>query len=171
MYELERRDGSFHLKIRAAHFLKRTSMPDGRCFDDVGAMFDARSGIIHRRSEQPSAQERAVAFKRGFEQSRRSLFKLLKDGALAGWNELVMRETYSSRDRSRDGGGTTIPGYCNRNDQEVIRRTDMPGNDYNQRIYVLQCRRCRNRYSANGSDIWQRKCPKFGGGLSSLDYE
>ena len=171
MYELERRDGSFQLKTRAACFLERDIDARWQVFEDVGALFDARSAIIHRRSDQPTARTREAAFRRGFEQSRRSLFRLLEEGAPADWNALVVRETDCGRHSSGNGLGTTTPGYRNSNDQEVIGRTDLPGNDHNQRIYVLQCRCCRYRYGANGSDIWQRKCPKCGDGLPGLDYE
>jgi hypothetical protein len=63
--------------------------------------------------------------------------------------------------------GTTRIGYVNRNGQEVIRATNLPGNDYLQRIYVLRCG-CGHEYGANGSDIWQRKCPKHQGGKPGL---
>lgn len=39
--------------------------------------------------------------------------------------------------------GTTRIGNVNRNGHEVVRATDLPGNDYLQRIYVLRCLRCR----------------------------
>jgi rRNA maturation endonuclease Nob1 len=66
---------------------------------------------------------------------------------------------------------TTHPGYRNRNDQVVVRATDLPGNDHLQRIYVLRCNRCCVEYGANGSDIFQRRCPKCGGGRPGLKYK
>ena len=66
--------------------------------------------------------------------------------------------------RSRNTAGTTVPGYTNRNGQTVIRKTDLPGNDHNQRVYVLECGQCRHHYGANGSDIWERRCPQCDGG-------
>ena len=165
LYELERRGGSFQLKTRAAYFLESDIDARWQVFEDVDALFDARSGIIHRRSEQPSTRTRVAAFKSGFEQSRRSLFRLLEEGAPADWNELAKRETDSSHRGSGDGLGMTTPGYRNRNDQVVVERTDLPGNDHIQRIYVLDCRHCRHRYGSNGSDIWHRRCPKCGDGL------
>ena len=71
---------------------------------------------------------------------------------------------------AKTGAGTTIRGYQNRNGQVVVRRTDVPGNDHNQRIYVLHCNGCGHQYGANGSDIWQRKCPKCSGGRPGLDF-
>lgn len=54
---------------------------------------------------------------------------------------------------------TTDIGYVNRNQQQVIRRTNQPGNDYGQTVYVLKCGVCGREHGANGSDIFQRRCP------------
>jgi hypothetical protein len=67
-------------------------------------------------------------------------------------------------------GQTTTPGFRNRNGQVVVRATGLPGNDHLQRIYVLHCANCACEYGANGSDIFQRKCPKCGGGAPGLPY-
>lgn len=66
--------------------------------------------------------------------------------------------------------GTTVPGYRNGNDQRVVRTTGLPGNDHNQSIYVLHCDRCNTEYGANGSDIFQRRCPNCDGGRPGLIY-
>ena len=62
---------------------------------------------------------------------------------------------------------TTTVGCENRNKQIVIEHTDRPGNDHYQYLYVLRCTReddagsvCGYRYAANGSDIWERNCPR-----------
>ena len=67
-------------------------------------------------------------------------------------------------------GQTTTPGYRNRHGQIVVRATGLPGNDHMQRIYVLRCEACRSEYGANGSDIFQRRCPNCGGGAPGLAY-
>ena len=67
-------------------------------------------------------------------------------------------------------GKTTVPGYCNRNNQVVVRETDVPGNDHNQYVYVLRCANCGHEYGANGSDVWQRRCPTCDGGAPGLAY-
>ena len=70
--------------------------------------------------------------------------------------------------------GTTIPGYENKNGQVVIERTDRKGTDHLQYVYILRCKHCGRKYGANGSDIWQRKCPslvlkcKAGGGRKGI---
>jgi hypothetical protein len=54
---------------------------------------------------------------------------------------------------------TTQIGYINRNNQEVMRRTNSPGTDHNQVVYVLHCEYCGKEYGANGSDIHHKLCP------------
>ena len=71
---------------------------------------------------------------------------------------------------ARSGGKTTKAGYVNKNGQEVLRVTNLPGNDHNQVVYVLRCGSCGHCYGANGSDIWQRKCPTCGGGAAELAF-
>jgi hypothetical protein len=63
---------------------------------------------------------------------------------------------------------TTIPGFVNRNGQEVVRATGLPGNDHLQVIYVMRCRKCTLEYGANGSDIFQRRCPGCQDGADGL---
>jgi len=71
----------------------------------------------------------------------------------------------SQRDR-----GTTRIGFVNRNGQVNVRATDLPGNDHLQKIYVLRCEHCGHEYGANGSDIFQRKCPNCQDGAPGLGY-
>jgi PHP family Zn ribbon phosphoesterase len=61
---------------------------------------------------------------------------------------------------NRPSQGTTQPGFINRNAQRVIRATGLPGTDNLQTAYVLECEQCQHRYAANGSDIFERRCPK-----------
>lgn len=69
------------------------------------------------------------------------------------------------------GKGTTEPGYTNRNRQVVVRPTHLPGTDLNQYVYILRCGDCGHEYGANGSDIFQRKCPNCQGGAPGLSLE
>ena len=59
----------------------------------------------------------------------------------------------------KSGKGTTAPGYTNRNNQTVVRCTDQPGTDHGQVVYELRCGSCGKAHGANGSDIFQRRCP------------
>lgn len=65
---------------------------------------------------------------------------------------------------------STDPGYLNLNSQLVVRRTGLKGTDHMQYVYVLRCthQECLYEYGANGSDIFQRKCPKCQGGAPGL---
>ncbi len=76
----------------------------------------------------------------------------------------------SSRPPRHSPAETTIPGYENANGQSVVRATGLPGTDHLQTIYVLRCNGCQNEYGANGSDIYQRKCPSCQGGAGGLAY-
>ena len=71
-----------------------------------------------------------------------------------------------------------IPGDINRNDLILIRRTDIPGNDHLQYVWVLVCARrdvsgalCGHRYGANGSDFFERKCTKCQDAAPGLSLE
>ena len=63
---------------------------------------------------------------------------------------------------------TTVPGYVNRNQQRVVRHTELQGTDHGQRVYVLRCGHCGTVYGANGSDIFQRLCPSCQNGMPGL---
>jgi Zn finger protein HypA/HybF involved in hydrogenase expression len=51
-----------------------------------------------------------------------------------------------------------------------MRATGLSGNDHLQFIYVLRCEACGHEYGANGSDIFQRRCPNCQGGKPGLRY-
>lgn len=66
-------------------------------------------------------------------------------------------------------------GDINVNDQVLIARSDHPGTDHLQYVWVLVCARhledgalCGHRYGANGSDFHHRKCPSCQGGAAGL---
>ncbi|MDX2224992.1 MAG: Swt1 family HEPN domain-containing protein [Rhodospirillaceae bacterium] len=61
-------------------------------------------------------------------------------------------------------------GRENKNGQVVTRKTDQPGTDHLQKVYVLTCKHCGHTYGANGSDAWQRKCPKCQAGRPGLAF-
>jgi predicted RNase H-like nuclease len=69
-----------------------------------------------------------------------------------------------------DSKGTTTPGYRNRNGQHVVHRTDLRGNDHGQHVYRLRCEHCSAEYGANGSDIFQRRCPTCQSGAAGLPF-
>jgi PHP family Zn ribbon phosphoesterase len=63
---------------------------------------------------------------------------------------------------------STEPGFVNRNGQVAIRNTNLPGNDYGQKVYQIGCSGCGEVYGANGADIFELKCPKCGDGRPGL---
>jgi len=67
---------------------------------------------------------------------------------------------------------TTTIGYINRNNQEVLGTRGIKGNDHKQYAYKMKCLKyeCGEIYGANGSDIFQRKCPRCQGGASGIPY-
>jgi len=67
------------------------------------------------------------------------------------------------------GGETTRAGYINRNNQENLGSLGLTGTDHNQILYRMRCGDCGEEYAANGSDIFQRKCPSCQGGRPSTD--
>ncbi len=70
---------------------------------------------------------------------------------------------------SNDGNRISKPnyteiGYVNANNQRNNGKTNKLGTDNNQFFYKMECLNCGHTYYANGSDIWQRKCPMCQGG-------
>ena len=61
-------------------------------------------------------------------------------------------------------GKSTEKGYINKNNQRNNGLTTHEGTDNNQYFYEMECLNCGHKYFANGSDIWQRKCPNCQGG-------
>ena len=84
-------------------------------------------------------------------------------------NENVVQEISKckeseSEEKVKMSARTTDIGYVNKNSQMNMGRTNEPGTDHMQWFYNMKCTKCGHEYKANGSDIWQRKCPKCQGG-------
>ena len=56
-------------------------------------VYDVRSKIVHPAKKEMSAERRREAFTKGFDIARRTLFKLLREGAPGNWDELVVAGT------------------------------------------------------------------------------
>ncbi len=84
-----------------------------------------------------------------------------EDAELRGVTSLQKEETVLMN--------TTEIGYINRNNQRNNGKTDMPGTDFGQWFYDMECLECGHKYHANGSDIWLRKCPKCQGNKAKHD--
>ena len=75
------------------------------------------------------------------------------------------------KEGAMSAGYSTVEGFTNPNGQQVVQRTDRPGTDHLQVVYVLRCSECGRRYGANGSDIHLRRCPGCQGGRPGLPFE
>jgi predicted Zn-ribbon and HTH transcriptional regulator len=66
------------------------------------------------------------------------------------------------------GKGTTETGYRDRNWQVMVRLTHLDGADHNQYVYVMRCWDCGYEHGANGSDVFQRRCPNCQSGAPGM---
>lgn len=73
-------------------------------------------------------------------------------------------DVMSGNDEKISSLKSTEVGYINKNCQKNLGKTDMQGTDNNQYFYEMECLDCGHKYYANGTDIWQRKCPACQGG-------
>lgn len=67
-------------------------------------------------------------------------------------------------------GKTTNIDYTNRNNQKCMGNRGVKGNDYFQYAYKMMCLECGHEYGCNGSDIFQRKCPKCQKGRPGIPF-
>jgi len=65
---------------------------------------------------------------------------------------------------------TQIGYVSKKNHQKVHGHRNVPGTDHLQTAYKLECLACGEIYGANGSDIFQRKCPKCQDGAPGIEY-
>lgn len=83
------------------------------------------------------------------------------------WEFIVAASEFSPGD-----GKTTQIGYVNPNNQRCQGHRGVPGNDHLQWTYRMECLNdgCGHIYGANGSDVFQRKCPRCQGGAPGIDF-
>ncbi len=105
MYELDQGEISFKLKIRAACFLESETQARLCVFKKVRQLYDARSGIVHRRRKESSHESKRAAFEEGFDVARASVVKLLGERPPQDWNEVVMAGTGDQNPQSFDAAG------------------------------------------------------------------
>jgi hypothetical protein len=55
-------------------------------------------------------------------------------------------------------------GDVNPNGQKLICKTNHPGTDHNQYVWIVYCPKCNLLYGVNVTDFYERKCPKHQGG-------
>ena len=89
MYDLPRRDVTRALEERVSGFLGTDRKSQERIGKSARTFYDARSAIVHSRSAGGTSLTNGAAFVSGFDLARQSLFKLLREGPPADWEELV----------------------------------------------------------------------------------
>ena len=94
-------------------------------------------------------------------------FRSDREAELENAREFIAEETIYNHPTERSVQmelKSTEAGYVNKKNQKNLGKTSKPGTDNNQWFYQMECLDCGHKYFANGSDIWQRKCPKCQGG-------
>lgn len=79
--------------------------------------------------------------------------------------KIRVSRTKEEKENMPEAKSTDI-GYVNKNNQRNNGITPHEGTDNNQYFYEMECLNCGHKYFANGTDIWQRKCPACQGGRS-----
>lgn len=79
--------------------------------------------------------------------------------------KMKVSRTKEEKENMPEAKSTDI-GYVNKNNQRNNGITPHEGTDNNQYFYEMECLNCGHKYFANGTDIWQRKCPACQGGRS-----
>lgn len=147
------------VRTMAAHFA---------ALDDAGDLSTLFAGPAYLTPEDRETVEREEGWTLGVLSGQQMQPRLVLQNSPVAPST---RTTLTGTPRHRAGSGrTTAPGYHNRNAQTVLRSTGLAGTDHGQSVYVLQCSRCRHEYGANGSDIFQRRCPACQGGKAGLVY-
>lgn len=69
-------------------------------------------------------------------------------------------------------GPTTQIGYVNRNNQRCEGHRGVEGTDHGALAYKMVCQEagCGHVYGANGTDVFQRKCPRCQGGEPGIPF-
>jgi hypothetical protein len=67
---------------------------------------------------------------------------------------------------------TTEIGFINRNNQRCCGHRAVPGTDNGQLSYRMECleSNCIHIYGANGTDVFQRKCPCCQKGRQGISF-
>ena len=71
--------------------------------------------------------------------------------------------------RSGDGESVQI-GKINQNCQLCCGHRGVKGTDYNAYAYMVVCLICANVYGANGTDMFERRCPECQNGAKGIRY-
>lgn len=98
------------------------------------------------------------------EKSYGKIFEVKEDGTVEIWEHVKPQLVKYKKEftvRSTDYG------YINDFRQKNLGKTDEKGSDFGQYLYLMHCNDCGYEYKANGTDIFQKKCPKCQGGVDT----
>lgn len=71
----------------------------------------------------------------------------------------------------QSGSGTTTHiGYVNRKNQRCEGHRGVTGTDHGAIAYKMVCQDCDHVYGANGTDVFQRKCPRCQDGRPGIPF-
>ncbi|MEA3438313.1 MAG: hypothetical protein U9R43_17750 [Thermodesulfobacteriota bacterium] len=71
----------------------------------------------------------------------------------------------------QDGSGESVEiGYFNPNGQQCCGHCGVPGTNHGQYAYKTECTICCYVYGTNGSDMYERQCPKCQEGAAGIKY-
>ncbi len=152
----------FTEKDMQLHFVKAAA--NGRFPEDVEIVHVALPADLQQRVELSRSLASAETSPQGN-----------KVSTVENLSQLQMLEV--NIDKFVDGDSkTTRIGYVNRNSQECGGHHSVSGNDHGQRAYRMKClmkigdKLCGHIYGANGTDVFQRKCPKCQGGAHGIPF-
>ena len=137
--------------------------------DEAGHLADLFAGPATLTAAERDVIEREEGWTLGAGASLGSQIRDRQDAAVVGepaeekpFAPLVRPEQVLAEPQNR--------GTKTATDEIVLRPTGLPGTDHGQSVYVLLGGLCDHEYGANGSDIFQRRCPLCQGGRPGLKY-
>ncbi len=90
------------------------------------------------------------------EKSHGKVFEVDENGVVTIWKHVEdCLETYKQYFVLH----TTDAGYVNVHKQHNMGKTERAGTDHLQYLYRMKCGLCGHEYDANGTDIFEKKCP------------
>src|SRR5688572_8248329 len=145
-------------------------MPEGERFAIVQPeTLIARTFPPLPREQWPDAMRRYLSSNRLFTEAdvRAKLAEMGFDETVVSLQIQRARKQREFNERTSWDHITSI-GYRNREGQLVIRKTEREGSAPGQRVFILHCTVCDHEYGADGSDIYDRLCPKCQDGPPGL---
>jgi hypothetical protein len=131
--------------------------------------------IAHARAEVTAGNVKRDAERQTSDQRRIAAAATAKlPNAIRRGDALAIRALLAKGAQEFRSGGTetTQMGYVNRNGQRCDGHRGTQGTDHLQHAYRITCTAegCGAVYGANGSDVFQRRCPRHQGGAPGIEF-